>query len=172
MHVGELASSSLGLTEGRPRSGAVGYAPGAFDMFHMGHLNMLRRARLACDYLIAEVVSDEVAERQKGRRPVVPERARIMIVQAIRFVDEVHLETTTDELATWEMVRFDVVFKGDDWRGSSKWTHLEDRFQQLGVDVQYVPYTDHVSSSHLRRAAPPHALARHNPSGLGDDRIS
>ncbi len=132
------------------RSGVVGYAPGAYDLFHVGHLNLLRRARLSCDYLIAGVVSDDVALEQKGRLPVVPEDERLAVVAAMDFVDEAVLELTTDKLLTWRAVRFEVVFKGDDWRGSAKWTSLEAAFAQVGVRVLYLPYTEHTSTTKLR----------------------
>ncbi len=131
--------------------GVVGYAPGAFDMFHVGHLNLLRRARLNCDYLIAGVVSDEVALQQKGRWPVVPQEERLEIVGSMRFVDEVFMEQTTDKLVTWRHVGFDVIFKGDDWRGSEKWNTLERAFGEVGVSVVYLPYTAHTSTTTLRR---------------------
>jgi glycerol-3-phosphate cytidylyltransferase len=143
----------------RPEGVVVGYAPGAYDLFHVGHLNLLRRARLACDWLVAGVVSDEVALAQKGRSPVVDENARALIVGSMAFVDEVFVERTTDKLVTWDSVRFDVVFKGADWRGSEKWTRLEEEFAQRGVRVAYLPYTEHVSSSHLRRVMTAQQLA-------------
>jgi glycerol-3-phosphate cytidylyltransferase len=133
-----------------PRSGVVGYVPGAFDLFHIGHLNILRRASLSCDHLIAGVVSDEVAQFQKGRRPVVPEQERLEIVQSMRMVDEAVIEWTTDKLVTWERVGFDVLFKGDDWRGSEKWTRLEAEFAPRGVRVAYLPYTGYTSTTKLR----------------------
>lgn len=137
----------------RPRpSGVVGYAPGAYDLFHVGHLNLLRRAWLRCDHLIAGVVSDEVALAQKGRLPVVPELERLAVVQAMDVVDDAVVELTTDKLLTWEAVRFDVVFKGDDWRGSPTWTALEERFSREGVRVEYLPYTAHTSTTKLRAA--------------------
>ncbi|MDP9465774.1 MAG: adenylyltransferase/cytidyltransferase family protein [Actinomycetota bacterium] len=132
--------------------GIVGYAPGAYDLFHVGHLNLLRRAWLRCDHLIAGVVSDEVALRQKGRLPVVPELERLAVVQAMDVVDDAVLELTTDKLLTWRSVRFDVVFKGDDWRGSPTWTALEERFARVGVRVEYLPYTEHTSTTKLRAA--------------------
>jgi glycerol-3-phosphate cytidylyltransferase len=144
----------------RDSGAVVGYVPGAYDMFHVGHLNILRRASLACDWLIAGVVSDEVAEIQKGHPPRVGEQSRVLIVSAIKFVDEVHLELTTDKLATWEEVRFDIVFKGDDWLGSEKWTRLEKEFATRGVRVAYLPYTEHVSSSHLRRIVTEDQMSR------------
>jgi len=135
----------------RPEGGIVGYVPGVFDMFHIGHLNLIRRARLECDYLIAGVVSDPVAAEQKGRHPVIPEDERIEVVSSIRFVDEVHMEQTTDKLRTWEIVRFDVVFKGDDWKGSPKWVELESQFAAVNVRVVFLPYTPHLSTSERRQ---------------------
>jgi glycerol-3-phosphate cytidylyltransferase len=128
----------------------VGYVPGVFDMFHIGHLNILRRASLQCDRLIAGVVSDEVALQQKGRPPVIPQDERLDIVASMEFVDRAVMEWSTDKLATWDRVGFDVIFKGDDWRGSEKWTRLEHEFARVGVVVLYLPYTTHTSSSRLR----------------------
>lgn len=132
------------------RPSVIGYVPGVFDMFHIGHLNILRRARLQCDWLIAGVVSDSVAFQQKQHYPVIPEDERLDIVANIEFVDSAVMEWTTDKLATWERVGFDVIFKGDDWRGSEKWTRLEEEFRKVGVLVLYLPYTEHTSSTALR----------------------
>jgi glycerol-3-phosphate cytidylyltransferase len=132
------------------RTGLVGYVPGAFDLFHIGHLNILRRASMLCDHLIAGVVSDQTALEQKGRMPVVPEHERLDIVASIRCVDEAVMEWTTDKLATWERVGFDVLFKGDDWRGSPKWSALEVAFAGRGVRVAYLPYTGFTSTTRLR----------------------
>jgi len=132
------------------RTELVGYAPGAYDLFHVGHLNLLRRVRLECDYVIAGVVSDQVALEQKGRLPVVPQEERLAIVAALDVVDEAVMEWTTDKLATWETVRFDVIYKGSDWAGSPKWTELEQQFARRGVRVVYLPYTEHVSTTVLR----------------------
>jgi glycerol-3-phosphate cytidylyltransferase len=130
----------------------VGYAPGAFDLFHIGHLNLLRHARSRCDYLVAGVVSDEMAERAKGRPPVVPLTERLEIVRSLRYVDAAFVETVPDKLVTWQHVRFDVLFKGDDWRGSAKGRKLEAAMATVGVDVTYLPYTVHTSSTQLRLA--------------------
>ncbi len=119
-------------------------------MFHVGHLNILRRARLNCDYLIAGVVDDEVALTMKGQRPAVPETERLAIVASMDVVDAVHLERTPDKLATWRSVGFDVIFKGDDWRGTDKGDRLEAMFAEVGVAVVYLPYTDHTSTTRLR----------------------
>jgi glycerol-3-phosphate cytidylyltransferase len=143
-------SAVYGPSPHPPERGVVGYAPGAYDTFHVGHLNLLRRARLQCDYLIAGVVSDEVARIQKGTPPVIDEHERVAVVASMDFVDDVVIERTTDKLATWEDVRFDVVFKGDDWKGSAKWTELEHEFARRGARLIYLPYSAHISSTLIR----------------------
>jgi glycerol-3-phosphate cytidylyltransferase len=130
----------------------VGYAPGAYDLFHIGHLNVLRHAADNCDFLIAGVVSDEVLRKTKGRTPVVPLAERMEIVRNLRFVDAVHAEVVPDKIDTWRDVRFDVIFKGDDWRGTAKGDRLERDFSAVGVEVRYFPYTMHTSSTMLRKA--------------------
>jgi glycerol-3-phosphate cytidylyltransferase len=129
----------------------VGYASGVFDMFHVGHLNILRRAKLDCDYLIAGVVTDDVVEQIKGRRPVVPLFERMEIVQSVRFVDEVVPDDTVDKFHMWERLRFDVFFKGDDWRGTPKGDRLESALQGVGARLSYLPYTADTSSTLLRK---------------------
>ncbi|MER1995481.1 MAG: adenylyltransferase/cytidyltransferase family protein [Arthrobacter sp.] len=131
---------------------AVGYAAGAFDLFHIGHLNILRHAKSYCDYLIAGVVSDELCESTKGSRPIIPLAERLEIVGNIKCVDRAYAEVESDRLSTWEELRFDVFFKGDDWRGTAKGTDLERRFAAVGTEVVYFPYTVHTSSTALRRA--------------------
>ncbi len=130
----------------------VGYAPGVYDLFHVGHLNVLRQARQRCDYLIAGVVSDEMCEQAKGFRPVVPLVERMDIVGGLRCVDQTHAERTPEKLDAWRELGFTHIFKGDDWRGTSKGDKLERDFDEVGVEVVYFPYTVHTSSSSLRRA--------------------
>jgi len=129
----------------------VGYAPGVYDLFHVGHLNMLRNATKFCDYLIAGVVSDEMAQRNKGNQPIVPLEERLEIVGAIRYVDEVVAEDVPHKLEMWRRLHFDVIIKGDDWQGTDKGDKLEADFAPHGVEVAYVPYTQRTSSSMLRR---------------------
>jgi glycerol-3-phosphate cytidylyltransferase len=130
----------------------VGYAAGAFDLFHVGHLNILRHAKENCDVLVAGVVSDEMLRAVKGVEPVVPTAERAEIVRHIRYVDAVHIETVPDKLDTWKAVGFTHFFKGDDWRGTPKGELLEREFARVGVEVVYFPYTVHTSSTALRRA--------------------
>lgn len=129
----------------------VGYAPGVYDLFHVGHLNMLRNARRFCDHLIAGVLTDEQAERAKGQTPVVPLPERLDIVGSIRYVDQAVAEDVPHKLEMWERLRFDVIIKGDDWRGTPRGERLEADFDQVGVAVAYVPYTLRTSSTMLRQ---------------------
>ncbi|HEY8300827.1 MAG TPA: adenylyltransferase/cytidyltransferase family protein [Jatrophihabitans sp.] len=130
----------------------VGYVPGVFDMFHIGHLNILRNAHLGCDKLIAGVVSDERCIAAKGRAPVVPVAERLEIVRNLRCVDDAVVEDTAEKLDMWRRLQFDVIFKGDDWKGTAKGDKLEADFAAVGVEVVYLPYTIHTSSTLLRRA--------------------
>lgn len=130
----------------------IGYAAGAFDLFHIGHLNILRLAKSNCDFLIAGVVSDELCQLRKGRKPIVPLVERLEIVSEVGYVDRAVPETVPDKLEAWKNLRFDVFFKGDDWRGTPKGIRLERAFAAVGVEVVYFPYTVHTSSSVLRRA--------------------
>lgn len=128
----------------------IGYCPGVFDMFHVGHLNILRRAKTNCDFLIAGVVTDEVVELVKGQRPVVPLAERMEIVRALRVVDDVVADWSAEKIDIWRQVRFDMIFKGDDWRGTPKGDRLEASFAEVGVKVVYFPYTQNTSSTLLR----------------------
>jgi glycerol-3-phosphate cytidylyltransferase len=130
----------------------VGYAPGAYDLFHVGHLNLLRRARASCDFLIAGVVSDELCQQVKGALPVIPLDERLEIVDALELVDAVHVELVPDKLVAWRELHFHRIFKGDDWRGTPKGDLLERRFAMVGVEVVYFPYTQQTSSTLLRLA--------------------
>ncbi len=131
--------------------GRIGYAPGVYDLFHIGHLNLLRNAAEACDHLIVGVVSDDLAQRNKGSRPVVPVDERLAIVQAIRYVDEAVVEDLPHKLEVWEQLRFNTIIKGDDWKGTDRGDKLESDFAAVGVDVTYVPYTTRTSSTLLRQ---------------------
>lgn len=130
----------------------VGYAPGVYDLFHVGHVNILKHSSKQCDHLIAGVVSDEHAAAVKGRAPVVPAAERVEIVRSVRYVDEAVVEDVSTKMQMWERLRFNVIFKGDDWRGTPKGDQLEADFASVGVDVVYFPYTAHTSSTMLRQA--------------------
>jgi glycerol-3-phosphate cytidylyltransferase len=140
------------MQRGETTVSVIGYAPGAYDLFHIGHLNILKHAAEHCDRLVAGVVSDEMLVLAKGRAPVIPFEERMEIVRSLRFVDDVHPEILPDKIDTWRQVGFDVIFKGDDWRGTPKGDRLERDFAEVGVAVKYFPYTMHTSSTILRKA--------------------
>jgi glycerol-3-phosphate cytidylyltransferase len=131
-------------------SPVVGYVPGAWDLFHIGHLNILVRARALCDRLIAGAVTDEALFKAKAKYPVVPLDERLEVLQSLDVVDEVVTDFSSNKLEVWERTRFDVLFKGDDWRGTPKGARLEADMASVGVEVCYFPYTSHTSSTLLR----------------------
>ena len=128
----------------------IGYTTGVFDMFHMGHLRLLERARSQCDQLIVGVTGDELCFAAKGKAPIVPFRERRSIVSALRCVDMTVPQTSMDKRLAWENLRFDRMFVGDDWRGTDRWNALEVEFGVLGVEIVYFPYTESTSSTRLR----------------------
>ena len=130
----------------------VGYTTGVFDLFHVGHLNLLRRARENCDRLIVGVSTDEVVEQYKGHRPIIPYAERVEIVKAIRWVDEVVPQTTMDKFAAWEKLQFNRLFHGNDWKGSDMYNEVEAKLAAVGVEVIYFPYTSGTSSTLLGEA--------------------
>ena len=127
----------------------VGYTTGVFDLFHVGHLNILKRAKEQCDCLIVGVSTDELVWKYKHKRPIIPFAERIEIVGAIRYVDEAVAEETLDKKAAWERLRFDAIFHGDDRRGSARYDKYEEQFEKVGVKVVYFPYTKGTSSTML-----------------------
>ena len=129
----------------------IGYASGVYDLFHIGHLNLLRQARERCDFLIAGVASADMSRRLKGITPVVPLTERLEIVRGIRFVDEAVVDEHVNKAQTWREVGFNVFFKGNDWQGTQKGIDIETKFAAVGVQVTYFPYTVHTSSTVLRR---------------------
>jgi glycerol-3-phosphate cytidylyltransferase len=128
----------------------IGYTTGVFDLFHIGHLNVLKRAKLECDFLIVGVTSDELSISAKKKKPVIPFQERMEIVEAIKYVDEVVPQVNYDKEEAWNNLKFDKMFVGDDWKGSDKWNKIEKDFAALGVEIHYFSYTSHTSSTILR----------------------
>lgn len=128
----------------------IGYTTGVFDLFHVGHLNILRNARLECDYLIVGITTDELSEKEKGKKPIIPFSERMAIVESIKYVDMVVPQTSYDKFEAWNNIKFNIMFVGDDWKGTPKWIQLEKEFASLGVKIHYFPYTQHTSSTKLR----------------------
>ena len=128
----------------------IGYTTGVFDLFHIGHLNILRKAKEQCDYLIVGVSTDELVEQYKNKRPVICFEERCEIVKAIRYVDEVVPQMDREKFAAWERLKFNKMFVGDDWKGSALFTELEERFKPHGVEIVFFPYTKGTSSTFLK----------------------
>ncbi len=128
----------------------IGYTTGVFDMFHIGHLNILRRAKEQCDYLIVGVSTDELVEKDKHKTPIIKYKERCAIVEAIKYVDRVVPQPDKDKLAAWERYHFNKMFVGSDWRGTDAWNRFEKQFAPLGVEIIYLSHTDGISSTLLR----------------------
>lgn len=128
----------------------IGYTTGVFDLFHIGHLNILKRAKENCDYLIVGVTVDELVS-YKGTESVIPFEERIKIVEAIKYVDEVVPQANRNKMEAWEKLKFDKMFVGSDWKGTEEWNEFEIEFAQVGVTIEYFPYTKGTSSTHLKR---------------------
>jgi len=136
----------------------VGYTTGVYDMFHIGHLNILRRAKEQCEYLIVGVSTDELVRTYKHKTPVIPFENRLAIVEAIRYVDKVVAQTSMDKAEAWQTLHFDAVFHGDDWKGSAIYDEVENKLKALGVDMVFLPHTDGVSSTMLSEKVPEKVL--------------
>ncbi len=126
----------------------VGYTSGVYDLFHIGHLNVLRNAKAMCDKLIVGVTTDELVS-YKLKRSVIPFQERLEIVRGIRYVDAVVPQETLDKFEAWQKLKFDVMFVGDDWYQSERWQALDEQFKSVGVRIVYFPYTKGTSSSLL-----------------------
>ena len=127
----------------------IGYTTGVYDMFHIGHLNILRRAKEQCDYLIVGVSTDELVQHDKNKTPIIKFEDRVKIVEAIKYVDEVVPQVDKNKFAAWEKYKFDKMFVGDDWKGTETWKRFEEQFSPVGVEIVYLPHTDGISSTLL-----------------------
>ena len=129
----------------------IGYTTGVYDMFHIGHLNILKKAKEQCDYLIVGVSTDEVVKEYKNKIPIIPFEERYEIVKAIRYVDKVIPQTTMDKFVAWKEEHFDVIFHGDDWKDSIMYNEMEEKLRSMGVEFVYFPYTKGISSTMLKK---------------------
>ncbi|PFP29501.1 glycerol-3-phosphate cytidylyltransferase [Bacillus sp. AFS073361] len=129
----------------------VGYTTGVFDLFHVGHLNILKRAKEQCEYLIVGVSTDELVMKYKNKLPVIPHNERMEIVEGIKYVNEVVPQTNRDKFLAWELLQFDVMFVGDDWKGNALFNEVEKKFNMVGADIIYFPYTQGVSSTLVKQ---------------------
>jgi glycerol-3-phosphate cytidylyltransferase len=128
----------------------IGYTTGVYDMFHIGHLNILRRAKEQCDFLIVGVSTDELVQHDKHKTPIIPFADRCAIVEAIKYVDKVVPQVDKNKLAAWEKYKFNKMFVGSDWKDTEVWNGFEKQFAPLGVQIVYLNHTDGISSTILR----------------------
>lgn len=128
----------------------IGYTTGVFDMFHIGHLNILRRAKEQCDYLIVGVSTDELVEHDKHKTPIIPFENRCDIVGAIKYVDKVVPQVDKNKFGAWQKLHFNKMFVGSDWQGTPQWKEFENQFKPYGVEIVYLSHTDGISSTLLR----------------------
>ena len=127
----------------------LGYTTGVFDMFHIGHLNILRRAKEQCEILVVGVSTDELVEEYKHKKPIVPYEERIAIVEAIKYVDKVVPQVTMDKLEAWSKLHYDALFHGSDWKGSNMYEEIEAKLKAVGAEMVFLPHTDGTSSTLL-----------------------
>ena len=128
----------------------TGYTDGVYDLFHVGHLNMIQTAKKYCKSLIVGVHGDDVVEEYKHHKPIINEDDRKRIIESIKGVDRAEINRFRDKLKLWELYHFDVVFIGDDWKGTERWNNFEKVLAEFNVDVVYVPYTKGISTTDIR----------------------
>lgn len=128
----------------------IGYTSGVYDLFHIGHLNLIKNAKGLCDKLIVGVTSDELVA-YKNKKSVIPHLERMEIVRNIQYVDAVVPQNDMDKFKMWERLKFDVMFVGDDWFESEKWQDLDKKFKEVGVKIIYFPYTKGTSSTLINK---------------------
>jgi glycerol-3-phosphate cytidylyltransferase len=133
----------------------VGFTCGVFDLFHVGHLNLLINCKKQCDKLIVGLCDDEYVVKVKKNQPVFPQEDRFRILEALRIVDEVHyvtIEEVNDKQLAQKIFGFDVLFSGDDWKGSDRYAKTEKEFEKIGVSIEYLPYTKGISTSSIKKS--------------------
>ena len=128
----------------------IGYTQGTFDMFHIGHLNLLRNAKAQCEYLIVGINSDTLVQEYKHKTPVINEHNRAEIVRELRCVDDVIICNSLDKCIIWEQIHFNAIFIGDDWKGNTRWAQTEIDLAKYQATVVYLNHTDGISSTKLR----------------------
>lgn len=128
----------------------IGYTTGVFDMFHIGHLNIIKRAKEQCDFLIVGVSTDELVQKDKNKTPIIPFCDRCAIVEALKYVDKVVPQEDKNKFGAWEKYGFNKMFVGSDWKGTPQWERFEEQFAPVGVEIVYLDHTDGISSTILR----------------------
>lgn len=127
----------------------IGYTTGVFDLFHIGHLKILKNAKGMCDKLIVGITTDELLLDYKKKKPIIPFNDRCEIVSSIKYVDIVIPQETMNKFEAWERLGFDIMFVGDDWYKTTKWNEIQTKFKEVNVRIVYFPYTKRISSTKI-----------------------
>mgnify|MGYP006092718813 CR=1 FL=1 len=127
----------------------LGYTTGVFDLFHVGHVRLLKKAKSLCDKLIVGVSSDKLVKKYKNKYPIISQKERIEVVKSNKYVDYVVSQNTLDKFISWKKLKYDLVFVGDDWFATTKWKQLDIKFKESGVRIIYLPYTKGTSSTKI-----------------------
>ncbi len=128
----------------------IGYTTGIFDLFHIGHLNIIKEAKKKCDFLIVAVSNDKLAKKLKNKKPVIPFKERYLIIKSLKYVDKVVEEKVDDKILAKKKYKFNIIFKGDDWKNSEKWKDLKKRLKKLDTEVFFIKYTKGTSSTLIK----------------------
>ncbi len=127
----------------------IGYTTGVFDLFHVGHVRILKKSKSLCDKLIVGVSSDKLVKKYKNKYPVISQKERIEVVKSNKYVDYVVSQNTLNKFISWKKLKYDIMFVGDDWYDTKKWKELDKKFKQVGVRIVYLPYTKGTSSTKI-----------------------
>lgn len=127
----------------------IGYTTGVFDLFHAGHVRILKKAKSLCDKLIVGASTDRLVKKYKNKYPVLKHKERIEVVKSIKYVDYVVSQNTLNKFTSWKKLKYDFIFVGDDWFATKKWMKLDKEFKTLGVRIVYLPYTKGISSTKI-----------------------
>ena len=125
----------------------IGYTAGAFDLFHIGHLNLIKKSKQHCDYLIVGVTSDELIQQTKNKMPVIPLTERLEIIKSLKYVDRVVIQNNLDKVEAWKKYKYNILFSGDDWKTSDRWQNYVKELAKQNVEVIFFPYTKTTSST-------------------------
>jgi len=138
------------MKNGKNKKMVTGYTTGVFDLFHIGHLNILKNAKKRCDRLIVGVTTDELSLSYKKKKPVIPYKERVEIIRSVKYVDLVIPQTNLDKTKAWKKLKFDVIFVGSDWYNTPRWKSIEKKLAKVGAKVKYLPYTKNTSSTLIK----------------------
>lgn len=129
----------------------IGYTTGVFDLFHIGHVKILQKAKSLCDKLIVGVSTDSLVKKYKNRKPIIPFNERVEVIKNNKCVDLVVSQNSLDKFKNWRKLKYDVMFVGDDWYATKKWRNLDKEFRKLGIKIIYLPYTRKTSSTKINK---------------------